>query len=116
MTHDRVDAVDLTELDPDSTPGAEDRFVEAVMTRVAASAPADVARANPFDPFWGAWSLARPVLIAASIVIVIASVVLARSAAASDPGPQTVAESVGVPPEFLRLMAAGGSAQSEGRR
>ena len=116
MTDDREDAVDLTPLDPDSAPGAEDRFVDAVMARVSASGPSHLASASPFDLFWGAWSLARPVLIAASIVIVIASVVLARRAAAPDPRPQTVAESVGVPPEFLRLIAVDGSAQTEGRR
>ena len=115
MTHDREDPVDLTALDPDSTPGAEDRFVGAVMARVGVHAPAYDARANPFDPCWGAWSLARPVLIAASIVIVIAGAVLARSAAAPDPRPQTVAESVGVPPEFLRLIA-GDAAQNGGRQ
>ena len=116
MTDDREDAVDLTPLDPDSVPRAEDRFVDAVMARVSASAPSQPPSANPFDPFWGAWSLARPVLIAASVVIVIASVVLVRGATAPDPRPQTVAESVGVPPEFLRLIAVDGSPDTEGRQ
>ena len=66
------DPIDLTPLDPDADPSAEDRFVGAVMSRIAA-------RANPYpmrvDALWGAWSLARPVLVAASIAIVVAGVV-----------------------------------------
>ena len=55
------DPIDLTPLDPDADPGAEERFVGAVMSRIAS-------RPNPYpahvDVVWGAWSLARPVLIA----------------------------------------------------
>ena len=91
------DLIDLTPLDPDAEPGAEDRFVGAVMSRIAA-------RANPYpvrvDALWGVWSLARPVLVAASIAIVVAGVVLARASRSESQGPLTVAESLGVPPEF----------------
>lgn len=92
----RDDPVDLTPLDPDTDPGAEERFVGAVMTRIAS-------QANPYPPrvdvLWGAWSLARPVLIAASIAIVVAGIVMVR-ADTNDGAPLTVAESVGVPPVF----------------
>ena len=103
------DPIDLAPLDPDADPGAEDRFVGAVMSRLAT-------RANPYpmrvDALWGAWSLARPVLLAASIGIIVAGVVIARErrdAAA----PLTVAESLGVPPLF---QTAGAPAMPGGPR
>ena len=96
------DPLDLTALDPDADPSAEERFVGAVMARVAA-------KPNPYpmsaDVLWGAWSVARPVLLAASIVIVIAGVALARESSAEPRGPLTVAESLGVPMEFRTLGA-----------
>jgi hypothetical protein len=89
--------IDLTLLDPDADPGAEDRFVGAVMSRIAS-------RANPYpvrvDPLWGAWSLARPLLVAASLAIILAGVVLVRQTREAASAPQSVAESLGVPPEF----------------
>src|SRR5215207_11714646 len=95
------DPIDLTPLDPDADPGAEDRFVGAVMARIAM-------QHNPYpvgvDVFWGAWSVARPVLVAASIAIVVAGVLMTRTPT-DDGSPMTVAESVGVPPEF-RVAAA----------
>ena len=94
---ERDDPIDLTALDPDADAGAEERFVGAVMTRIAT-------QPNPYpvriDVLWGAWSLARPVLIAASVVIVAAGVVLARTVTVASRGPVTVAESLGVPPMF----------------
>jgi anti-sigma-K factor RskA len=89
------DPIDLTALDPDADPDAEARFVGAVMARIATRAPAYPTRA---DALWGASSLARPVLIAASVAIVVAGIVMVR--ASRDTGPQTVAESLGVPPLF----------------
>jgi hypothetical protein len=97
------DPLDLTALDPDADPAAEDRFVGAVMTRVAAMPDPYPMRA---DVLWGAWSLARPVLLAASVAIVAAGIVLARERQ-DDRTPLTVAESVGVPMQF-RAVAAGG--------
>ena len=95
------DPIDLTPLDPDADPGAEDRFVRAVMSRVAARASSHPVRV---DPLWGAWSLARPVLIAASVAILIAGVSIVRAYRAEARAPLTVAESLGVPPEFQRAM------------
>jgi hypothetical protein len=91
------DPLDLTALDPDADSGAEERFVGAVMARIAT-------QPNPYpvrvDVLWGAWTLARPVLIAASLVIVAAGVSVARRASAVARDPLTVAESLGVPPGF----------------
>jgi hypothetical protein len=101
------DLIDLTPLDPDADPGAEDRFVGAVMSRIAA-------RANPYpvrvDALWGVWSLARPVLVAASIAIAVAGVLLARATRDASRGPLTVAESLGVPPEFQGAIVTPSSA------
>jgi hypothetical protein len=99
----REDPIDLTALDPDVDSGAEERFVGAVMTRIAIEA-------NPYpvrvDVLWGAWSLARPVLIAASIVIVVAGLVVTRATTNARHAPLTVAESLGVPPMFPLGSAA----------
>ena len=96
------DPIDLTALDPDADPGAEERFVGAVMSRIAG-------RPKPYpvrvDPLWGAWSLARPVLVAASIAIVVAGFFMTRASRDAARGPLTVAESLGVPPEFRAALA-----------
>ena len=91
------DPIDLTALDPDASPGAEARFVGAVMSRIAE-------RGNPYpvrvDALWGVWSLARPVSIAASIAILVAGLLIAGAVLDDHRGPLTVAESLGIPPEF----------------
>ena len=100
------DPIDLTGLDPDQDPGAEDRFVGAVMSRVDSSATRYPVRV---DPLWGAWSLAKPVLIAASITIVVAGSFIARATRESN-APRTVAESVGLPLQFqVGLLAQPGA-------
>lgn len=105
--HDDPPAVDLTPLDPDAEPGAEERFVGAVMSRIAS-------RANPYpvrvDPLWGAWSLARPLLVAASVAIVLAGFALLRETREDARAPQSVAESLGVPPEFRGAIVIPASA------
>lgn len=101
------DAIDLTPLDPDEGPGAEDRFVGAVMSRVSTSATVYPMRV---DALSGAWSLAKPVLIAASIAIAVAGSFIARSMNESTV-PRTVAESVGLPPQFQAAMLAEPGAQ-----
>ena len=95
------DPVDLTPLDPDADAGAEDRFVGSVMTRIASQPNRYPPRV---DVLWGVWSLAKPVLIAASIAIVVAGLVVVRGNA-NDGIPRTVAESVGVPPVFTMASA-----------
>ena len=96
------DPIDLTALDPDADPGAEERFVGAVMSRIAK-------RPNPYpvrvDPLWGAFSLARPVLVAASVAIVVAGLFMASARRDATRGPLTVAESLGVPPVFQAAFA-----------
>ena len=96
------DPIDLTPLDPDQDRGAEDRFVDAVMSRVGSSASVYPMRV---DALWGAWSLAKPVLIAASIAIAVAGSLIARATSESN-APRTVAESVGLPPQFQAVLAA----------
>jgi hypothetical protein len=102
------DPIDLTGLDPDQDPGAEDRFVGAVMSRVGASATRYPVRV---DPLWGAWSLAKPVLIAASITIAVAGSLIARATREAS-APRTVAESIGQPPQFQVGLLAQPGAQS----
>jgi len=95
------DPIDLTPLDPDADPGAEDRFVGAVMSRIETLStryPMGV------DALWGVWSVARPVLAAAAVAILIAGVEIVRAWRDEARGPLTVAESLGVPPEFQRVM------------
>jgi hypothetical protein len=100
------DPIDLTALDPDADPGAEDRFVGAVMGRIR-TAP------NPYPlqvgVLWGASSLARPVLLAAAVAIAAAGIVLLRGSGNDARVPRTVAESVGLPMEFRRLAAIEGT-------
>jgi hypothetical protein len=92
------DPIDLTPLDPDADPLAEERFVRAVMSRTAVR---PTPYAGRIDVLWGASSLARPVLIAASVVIVLAGALVARAARdGRDTRPLTVADAVGLPPEF----------------
>ena len=102
------DPIDLTPLDPDRDLGAENRFVGAVMARVGASETVYPMRV---DALWGAWSLAKPVLVAASIAIAIAGSFIARATTESD-APRTVAESVGLPPQFQAWLAAQPGAQT----
>jgi hypothetical protein len=90
------DPIDLTPLDPDMDPSAEDRFVGSVMSRVGSSV---TVYPMPVDALWGAWSLAKPVLIAASIAIAVAGSFIARATSESG-APRTVAESVGLPLQF----------------
>ena len=96
------DPIDLTALDPDADPGAEARFVGAVMSRIAE-------RPKPYpmavDPLWGVFSLARPVLVAASVAIVVAGLFMARATRNAARGPLTVAESLGIPPVFQAALA-----------
>jgi hypothetical protein len=95
------DPIDLTPLDPDADPSAEDRFVSSVMSRIAAGA-------NPYpmrvDLLWGVWLLGRPVLVAVSVAILIAGISIVRARRDEARAPLTVAESLGVPPQFQRAM------------
>jgi hypothetical protein len=68
---------------------------------------------NPYpvhvDVLWGAWSLARPVLIAASVAIVAAGIAISRTGNDAAGGPVTVAESIGVPSVFGVASATDGA-------
>ena len=93
--------IDLRALDPDIDALASERFVRAVMSRVAGS-PASPA--IPLDPLYGLWSMPRHLLLAASILVV-AILGLSRGVQEHRARPATVAEAVGVPPELLTVGA-----------
>jgi tRNA A37 threonylcarbamoyladenosine synthetase subunit TsaC/SUA5/YrdC len=99
----RPDArMDPRALDSDADAGAEERFVRAVMARVAhfGGAPA-----IPTDPLYGLWSLPRPLLLVASVIalaVLGAAVGTQRARAAT---PSTIADATGIPPVFLATGA-----------
>jgi len=82
-------------LPPDS-PASEEAFVAAVMEKVRhRGAPARVA-----DPLVGLRDLALPFLAAASLLIA-AAIAWHERVETAEHRPRSVAEAVGVPPEFL---------------
>jgi hypothetical protein len=94
--------LDLRALDSDLDAGNEQRFVDAVMTRVARLG---VPASTPTDPLYGLWSLPRPLLIAASFAALAVLGAAFRSSRAGDEAPQTIADATGVPPIFLATGA-----------
>jgi hypothetical protein len=96
---------ELRALDPDLDPLAEARFAAAVAARIQAPG-AEGKRAHalalvPVDPFYGLWSLPRPLLVAASIIAVAIAGVASRTGLALADTPATIAESIGVPSQLL---------------
>ena len=91
------DRIDLSALDPDRDPAAADRFVAAVMARVS---DRPVPRAMPVDPLIGVWSILRSPALAAGLILAVALGALSLRLS-GDEQPQTVAQAMGVPPEFL---------------
>jgi hypothetical protein len=91
------DRLNLSALDPDNDPRAADRFVNAVMTRIATRPKPE---SPPADPLFGVWTLVRSPLLAAGIVIAagLGTYGLARQ---WRPAPQNVAQAIGVPAAFL---------------
>jgi len=108
MTADHSDNTDiearatLRALDPDLDAGASERFVSAVMSRVAlVGAPASI----PTDPLYGLWSLQRPLLLAASFLALAAIGAAAGMQRGRDAAPATIADATGVPRVFLATGA-----------
>ena len=91
------DKVNLSAIDPDADPAAADRFVSDVMSRVEARPRPE---AMPADPLIGVWSLLRSPAIAAGILLVAAAGTFALRQRQPD-RPQTIAQAMGVPGEFL---------------
>ena len=89
--------IDLSALDPDRDPAAADRFVGAVMARVGAR---PVPTALPGDPLIGIWSIARGPALAAGILIAVAIGAIGMRLNREE-APQTIAQAIGVPAEFL---------------
>ncbi|MEO7457339.1 MAG: hypothetical protein ABIY52_13835 [Gemmatimonadaceae bacterium] len=93
--------IDLRPLDPDDAldaGGAEQAFVSRVMAGVERQAGLYPLRADPLSAIW---SLARPMLLAASIVLAAAATLFLNGRAEAARPPMTVAAAVGVPPMFL---------------
>jgi hypothetical protein len=100
----RSDArMDLRALDPDADAGAEERFVSAVMARVALSGGAP---AIPTDPLYGLWSLPRPLLLAASVITLAVLGVAVGTQRAHVSTPATIADATGIPHAFLATGAS----------
>jgi hypothetical protein len=89
--------VDLRALLPEDGVAAEARFVSGVMARVG-KRPSR--HRPPIDPLWGVWSLSRPLVAAAAIVLAVAGGLTVRRWRPVD-APNTVAEAVGIPPELM---------------
>jgi len=96
------DRADLRALDPDHNRGAEERFVSAVMERIKRIGAAPTV---PTDPFFGLWSMPRPILVAASFLVlaILGAAVGARRA--REAAPATIADATGVPRVFLATGA-----------
>lgn len=96
--------LDLTAIDT-SNRRDEAQFVDAVMARVYARPSSPAAH---IGPLWALWSMSRALTVAAALVA-IALFVYARPWDTGRGGrPATVAESIGVPPEFLALLSRNG--------
>jgi hypothetical protein len=93
---------DLRALDPDRDQGAEERFVSAVMSRVERIGAAPTV---PTDPLFGLWSMPRPILIAASFIVlsILGAAIGTQRARAAVPA--TIADATGVPRVFLATGA-----------
>jgi hypothetical protein len=90
--------LDLSPIDPDRDPVAADRFVNEVMARIGTR---PVPAAMPDDPLVGIWSLMRSPALAAGIVIAAALGAYGLVKRNSSDRPQTIAQAMGVPAEFL---------------
>ena len=104
--------LDLSALDPDADATAADRFVGAVMERVALRPRPET---MPSDPLVGIWSLVRSPALAAGILIVAALGAYGLRQQSSD-HPRNIAEAMGVPPEFLASAGPDYSMPPDGKR
>ena len=93
---------DLSALDPDHDRGAEERFVSAVMSRIERIGAAPTI---PTDPFFGLWSMTRPMLVAASFVVLAILGLAVGTQRARVTVPATIADATGIPRVFLATGA-----------
>jgi len=110
--------LNLTPLDPNEDPPLEDRVVRAIMAQLETEA----AWTDRATLMTGVRSLASPVWIAAGLIACVAGGVLLREPSAPPrKGPQTIAESLGLPRAVAAWMASEsrapeGSAGTGGRQ
>jgi hypothetical protein len=105
------DKLNLSALDPDADRAAAERFVGAVMARVDNRPRPE---SMPADPLVGIWSLMRSPAIAAGIILVAALGTLALRQR-QPRGPQTIAQAMGVPADFLTAPAPETNARPDSR-
>ena len=99
---DALDRVNLRALDGASDALAGEQFVASVMARIATST---LTPGIPVDPLFGLWSLPRTILLAASILVIVALEAPRALTRAGNAAPTTIAEAVGVPSDYLRAGA-----------
>ncbi len=99
MSHDQLDGLplDLSALDPD--------LMSPVMRRVSTLPAHDRAR---IGPLWGLWSMSRGLTVTAALTILVVLGLHRPWQSVTPRGPATIAESIGVPPEFQDLLARRG--------
>lgn len=102
MSDESVDdrPLDLSVLDPD--------IVSSVMRRVAWLPAHDPTR---IDALWGLWSMTRGLAVAAALTLLIILTLQRPWQAMTPRRPATIAESLGVPPEFRDLLIQRGARQ-----
>jgi hypothetical protein len=100
MSHDQFEdsPIDLSALERD--------LVTPVMARVRSLPAYD---ASQIGPLWGLWSMSRRLTIAVAMAVLIVLALLRPWQNLTPRAPQTVAESIGVPPEFQELLARQGA-------
>jgi hypothetical protein len=95
------DPIDLSSLRDALEQSVEDRVVKAVLQRVASD------RATEPDIVAAIWSLARPTLIAATLVIGIGGSIVLQARPARLAAPTTIWQSFGLPVAVERWAATG---------
>lgn len=97
--HPDESPIDLTPL-ADAVPADGDRFTASVMARVAAVARTPASR---IDPLWGLWSMRRGLAFTGAALVVLLLATRERDGGTPE-APATIAESIGVPPEFRSMI------------
>lgn len=89
--------IDLSALTPD--------LVSPVMRRVATLPGHDTSR---IGPLWALWSMSRELAVAAAVTLVVVLALWRPWQGVTPRPPATIADSLGVPPDFQDLLARRG--------